>query len=939
MKNVFIRLAQFYRNMKLQTKFTFALMLAVTVPVLMFGFIFYNRLYDMVVSYTIQQEQDASAKTSPIIEETVQHVMDTSTQLSKLPFFETLFHMPVHDSFSSLASSRQAEEFKNEVENLTDGSLITSIRIYLGFTDTDNPLFTNENTKDIFAPMSQATGTYWHGIFQGSQNIQELYCPSFYLGVEEQEEYGDMAYICPISLYYDSSPITCYAAVYYSSDPIYQILSDNLGLEGSVSYIVNDRDSLVASSNTSLSGIYWLSYETIENSVMSSNNFIERTILNQKVYACFYRISQPGWFMVTILPSTPLIEQSNALMVQYVLLYITILIFAVLLANFLAHSITNRISSVITQMRESREGPPVPMANPTAHDEIGDLIDTYNYMTRRMGELIENQGKAAEELRIAEFNSLQAQINPHFLYNTMDMINWLAKQGRTDEVSNAIQSLSRFYKLTLSRKKSISTIAQEEEHVSIYVHLQNMRFHDSISFVSDIPDELMEYQIPKLTLQPVIENAVLHGILEKDSKSGTIVLTGWMEEEDIVLLVSDDGVGIPPEKLSGIISGDNSASSSKGTNIAVYNTHRRLQILYGREYGLSYSSQPGIGTEVEIHIPAQKEYQSPYIHSNRNYQEQPVFPLISISDQKKVMDTGSVSPETLLEYSQKLTQNLYNIQNLHQLSKKLSADENLYILTHEVTKDFPDHTHTYFELNYVCSGSLINIIDGNEIYMSAGDLVFLNQKAIHSLRYQQPGTLLINFCLKPQVFQRTLKAFYEENNLISDFLRYGCDNDKNYIFFSLGHSLHAQSILASIIEEYADNKFHQSFSLEAFFLLLFTYLISAEEFSYYGIDARTHQMIEYIQKHCLQKDLKEIAKHFRFTPEQLDFHLKKRTGRNCESYIQEERLNLAVKLLANPNLNIYQIVENCGYKDAEEFFEIFHRKFHISPPEYRKQFW
>lgn len=938
MKKYFTHIAQSYRDMKLQKKFTFALMLAVTVPVLMFGFLFYSRLYDMVVSYTIQQEQDASAKTSPIIEETVQSVVDTSDQLSRLPFFETLFHMPVHESFSSLAVSKQAKSFHEEVENLVDGDLITAIRIYLGFQNENNPLFTSEETKDIFAPMTKAMGTYWHGIFQGTQNIQELYCPSFYLGIQEQKEYGDMAYIRPISLYYNGAPISCYMAVYYSSTQIQQILSENLGLEGSVSYIINERDSLVVSSNTSLSGIYWINYETIEDSVMSSNNFVERTILNKKVYACFYRISQPGWFMVTILPSKPLIEQSNTLMVQYVLLYITILIFAVILANILARSITNRISSVISQMKQSREGPPIPMESPTAHDEIGDLIDTYNYMTRRMNRLIEDQGKAAEELRIAEFNSLQAQINPHFLYNTMDMINWLAQQGRTDEVSNAVQSLSRFYKLTLSRKKSISTIAQEEEHVSIYIHLQNMRYHDSISFVSDIPDELMDYQIPKLTLQPVIENAVLHGILEKDSKSGTIVLTGWMEEEDIVLLISDDGVGIPPEKLSGIISG-NGTTSSKGTNIAVYNTHRRLQILYGKEYGLSYSSEPGKGTEVEIRIPAQKEYQSPYIHTSRTYVDRPVFPLVSVSDQKKPLDSGTISPETLLDYSQKLTHNLYNIQNLHQLSKKLPPDENLYILTHEVTKDFPDHTHTYFELNYVCSGSLINMIDGNEIYMTAGDLVFLNQQAIHSLRYQQPDTLVINFCLKPELFQRTLKAFYEENNLISAFFRNEYAPEKNYIFFSLGHSLHAQSILTSIIEEYANNQFHHSFSLEALFLLLFTYLVSAEEFSFYGIDAHTHQMVEYLQKHCLQKDIKEIARHFRFTPQQFDCHLKKRTGRNCESFIQEERLNLAVKLLANPNLNIYQIVENCGYRDAEEFFDIFHKKFHISPPEYRKQFW
>ena len=386
------------------------------------------------------------------------------------------------------------------------------------------------------------------------------------------------------------------------------MLKDNLKLTGSVSYIINDRNAVVATSDSSLSGIYLLDYDTIENSFMSSNNFIERNILDTTVYAGFYNIKQPGWFMVTVLPSGPLITQSNTIMIQYILMYLGFLIFALFLAHSMSHSITNRISSVIHQMSKVRKGTLSPMSSPQYHDEIGDLIDTYNYMTRKMDQLMTEQAKAAEELRIAEFHTLQAQINPHFLYNTMDMINWLAQQGRTDEVSLAVQKLSRFYKLTLSRKQSISTIASEAEHVSIYLQIQNMRYHNSISFVCDIPDELMEYQIPKLTLQPIIENSVLHGILETPSKTGTIVLTGWLEDSDIVLLISDDGVGIPPEKLQTLLL-ENSygiTSASSGTNIAVYNTHRRLQILYGNEYGLNYSSEFGKGTDVELRIPAIK---------------------------------------------------------------------------------------------------------------------------------------------------------------------------------------------------------------------------------------------------------------------------------------------------------------------------------------------
>ena len=131
----------------------------------------------------------------------------------------------------------------------------------------------------------------------------------------------------------------------------------------------------------------------------------------------------------------------------------------------------------------------------------------------------------------------------------MDMINWLSQQGRAQEVTSVIQRLSLFYKLTLSRKQSLSTIADELEHVTIYVELQNMRFHDTIDFIIDIPDTILEYSIPKLTLQPYVENSILHGIMEKEEKVGTIVLTGWMEEDTIVLLISDDGVGIPEEKL------------------------------------------------------------------------------------------------------------------------------------------------------------------------------------------------------------------------------------------------------------------------------------------------------------------------------------------------------------------------------------------------------
>ena len=479
---------------------------------------------------------------------------------------------------------------------------MTDIKMYLDIPRSDS-IFSTASLATTILPINNAWGTYWHGIFNGNSSLRSLFCPSFYLGSYEIKHNGDLAYITKSTMMYDGKQTPYYLAIYLSQDYLDELLKDNLTSSSNIAYMINDRDSIVAASDMALSGTYHFSYNEVQEYFMSSNNFILKTVMGEEVYAGFHSIKNTDWYMVVAMPSQPMINKSIGIMTGFVLMYILCILIAFLIATLLSRSTTNRLSVVINQMAKSRIGPPVALPATDAMDEIGDLISTYNYMTRVINQLMEKQAKAAEDLRIAEFNSLQSQINPHFLYNTMDMINWLSQQGRSMEVTSAIQKLSKFYKLTLSRKKSMSTIADEIEHVSIYVQLQNMRFHDTIDFLVDIPDNLLEHSIPKLTFQPVIENCILHGILEKESKQGTIVLTGWMEDETIVILISDDGIGISEERLDGILNGQGE-SSGKGNNIAVNNTHRRLQLIYGPEYGLTYSSVYGQGTDVEIRIPA-----------------------------------------------------------------------------------------------------------------------------------------------------------------------------------------------------------------------------------------------------------------------------------------------------------------------------------------------
>ena len=597
------KLKGYYKNLKIQQKLTFSHLIIVLIPMLVIGVFFYTSLYDMIVSNTIRSEQERAAETAPLVEDAVKEIIDVHRSLRGSGFYKGLTSGKYLDNLKELSYGTEAEQFRQDVLKFSSMESISAVRIYVDLDESELP-FTAGRKYSTLQPLDNIRSTHWYGIFQGSPAIANLLCPSFYLGHYEIENYGNLAYVTRDSINNNGEYIPCYIVTYFSDSYFTKLLQDNITSTENVAYLVNSRDNLVATSNSFLYGTYPFSSDEIRENIMSSNNFITKTVLGKKVYAGFYRIKNTDWYMVAVMPADPIMKKSTHIICNFLLIYIAFLWIAFIIVSRLSHSMTRRLSLVVNQMAKVRFEPPVQLKDADSQDEIGELIDTYNYMSRKIQQLMDDQAKAAENLRIAEFDSLQAQINPHFLYNTMDMISWLAQQGKSDEVTEVVRRLSRFYRLTLSRKQELTTIADEAEHVTIYIELQNMRFNNGIDFIMDIPDYLMEYSMPKLIFQPLVENSIIHGIMEKEEKTGSIVLTGWMEDEDIVLLLSDAGVGIDPDILPKFLDGTFHNPQSKGSNVAVYNTHRRLQILYGERYGLSFSSTKGQGTEVQIRIPA-----------------------------------------------------------------------------------------------------------------------------------------------------------------------------------------------------------------------------------------------------------------------------------------------------------------------------------------------
>lgn len=237
----------------------------------------------------------------------------------------------------------------------------------------------------------------------------------------------------------------------------------------------------------------------------------------------------------------------------------------------------------------------------SSEDEIGQLTKSFQSMLTKMAILIEDQFKLGHEIKNAELKALQAQINPHFLYNTLDLINWMSMKYNAKEISSLVDALSKFYKLSLSRGEDVISIEDELNHVKAYVMIQNMRFSNGITLETDVSDELKQYGILKILLQPLVENAILHGILEKDDEQGTIRITGWLENGIITLRIQDDGAGMSWEMLQEI---PNRILPNEKHGYGIRNIDERIRLNYGSEYGLTYDSKPGEGTTVEIRIPA-----------------------------------------------------------------------------------------------------------------------------------------------------------------------------------------------------------------------------------------------------------------------------------------------------------------------------------------------
>ena len=365
-------------------------------------------------------------------------------------------------------------------------------------------------------------------------------------------------------------------------------------------YILDEQGNLIYHPQQQLlySG---LKNEKIEEVLSSKDNsFVTE---DGKLY-CMSKSLETGWTVVGVAYVSELLKDSRETGRIYVVSAGLIMLAAMALAVFLSREITKPIKRLSNSMREVEKGNfENVLLDVQGENDIDRLRANFNMMTTEIKHLMEQNVEDQRQKRKSELMALQAQINPHFLYNTLDSIIWMAEWGKNKEVVLMTSSLAKLLRQSISNQNELVKVEDEVEYTRSYLTIKKMRYKDKLEYDILVEPEILNYKVAKLILQPLVENAIYHGIKYKEGK-GKVLIEGFLRDDELILRITDDGIGMTEEQMSHLF--EKRETDTRRNSVGVRNVHDRIGLYYGKEYGLTFESAVGEGTKVEIHIPYEK---------------------------------------------------------------------------------------------------------------------------------------------------------------------------------------------------------------------------------------------------------------------------------------------------------------------------------------------
>lgn len=382
------------------------------------------------------------------------------------------------------------------------------------------------------------------------------------------------------------------------------------GIEQLFKNVTLGRNGYLYLINNSGEIIYHPQQQLVYSNLQKENNLVaakyedgshQEEFLGKKRLVTVKTVGYTGWKIVGVTP----MEDVTGNILQIRMFVVFILLFTILLLMLANRFVSSKIADPILELeksvRELEQGRlEIPIAIGGSY-EIRHLGHAIQSMATQMRKLMDDIVAEQESKRQSEFDALQSQINPHFLYNTLDSIVWMVENERYQEAIVMVTSLAGFFRIGLSKGKNIITVGDELNHAKSYITIQHMRFRDKFTFSIQVAPEALPLATIKLIVQPLLENAVYHGMEFMDG-DGEILVKAYIEEQELYIDVCDNGMGMPEEIVANLLQRE-AIHRGKGSGIGLRNVHERIQLYFGENYGLNILSEPDEGTTVRIHLP------------------------------------------------------------------------------------------------------------------------------------------------------------------------------------------------------------------------------------------------------------------------------------------------------------------------------------------------
>ncbi len=475
--------------------------------------------------------------------------------------------------------------------------------------------FTHSRSNYITYPLSSVSDTDWYHQLVEQYQTQTLLPPStFQPPLSEPQEV--LSVVTLIRSRKDITRILGVVSVDVLKSDLIDILQRNNYAEQSAAYLVDENLNIVCGANST----FPVSEADLAAQLQQMRDTFGASSGASTAGNAVYGLSAPifdGWRIFTVASMGNLLSPVLDLRDQMILLTVIISIIAFCLSYLYARYSTRRIKTLAEQVRRVENGDLSVSCIVDSEDEIGELQNSFNFMVRRISLLVDERYNLGKNLKDMELRALQAQINPHFLYNTLDMIAWKAMASGNQETVDIVVKLARFYRLSLSNGSDFLPLSDEVEHVRLFVELTNLCRSRNVQLITEVAPNIADYPIMKLILQPIVENSLFHGLYELSDRVGVIRLTAEQIGSYVQIQIADNGVGIEKSKLAELLAKkERPVVNTKRGGYGIGNILERLRIYYDDRFTFQIESAILTGTTVTIRIPYSRN-DSPQIHAER----------------------------------------------------------------------------------------------------------------------------------------------------------------------------------------------------------------------------------------------------------------------------------------------------------------------------------